>query len=162
MCLMDPSIDLDRNQFGSNYRRFFKRPLLASMALQSPGKRAAEQNDNDTSTQKRRRRDIGARVAPPKIRVFTDFSGIEAPILALEGLRVDYLHVGACEKSPSLQKFIRKNFMPQVLYKDPGVETHDICIHVDLTCWCVMVCSRTKCHCAKPRCGSRHTLDPMG
>jgi len=50
--------------------------------------------------------------------VFTDFSGIESPILALEGLGVRFVHAGSCEKGLSLRKFILKNFQPLVLYKD--------------------------------------------
>ena len=49
--------------------------------------------------------------------VFTDFSGMESPILALEGLGVRHVHVGSCEKCLSLRKFILKNFHPLVLYK---------------------------------------------
>ena len=89
----------------------------------------------DKSTTQRRKdaiAHIGTPVAPPKLRIFTDFSGIEAPILALEGLGVDYLHVGSCEKSLSLQKFIRRNLSPGILYKDQGLQTHKNCVHVHL------------------------------
>ena len=111
--------------------RVSKLPLEAmSKPKQSPRTKPAvemqQQNDMERSTKKQRKDiimlDHGEAVAPPKLRIFTDFSGMEAPCLALEGLGVDYLHVGACEKSPSLQKFIRKNVAPQLLYKDRGLQ----------------------------------------
>ena len=89
--------------------RVSKLPLEAmSKPKQSPRTKPAvemqQQNDMERSTKKQRKDiimlDHGEAVAPPKLRIFTDFSGMEAPCLALEGLGVDYLHVGACEKSP--------------------------------------------------------------
>lgn len=60
----------------------------------------------------------GCAVAPRGIHIFTDCSGIETPVMALEGLGLKYVHVGACEISLSLRKFIAKNFPPHKLYKE--------------------------------------------
>lgn len=117
----------------STCRSICQRLPLELMPLKSPskGKRRAEQNDMDKSTKKRRKdaiAHIGAPVAPPKLRIFTDFSGIEAPILALEGLGVDYLHVGSCEKSLSLHKFICRNFRRE------SCTRIRVCKHIRIVC----------------------------
>ena len=84
-------------------------------------KRGPSESEGSRSTPKKKSKGgtaSGCAIAPRRIHIFTDCSGIETPVMALEGLGLKYVHVGACEISPSLRKFIAKNFPPLKLYKE--------------------------------------------
>ena len=55
---------------------------------------------------------------PRPLRVGTDFSGIDAVILALEFLGVPYEYLFASERGVLARDFLRKNHKPQHLYSD--------------------------------------------
>jgi len=52
------------------------------------------------------------------IRVGTDCSGLEAPIIALRNLKVPFKHVFSCDNDPEVIKTIQANQSPKVIYKD--------------------------------------------
>jgi len=52
------------------------------------------------------------------LRIGTDCSGIEAPIVALQQLNIPFLHVFSSEIDPSCISTIQANFQPQILYRD--------------------------------------------
>jgi len=52
------------------------------------------------------------------LRIGTDCSGIEAPIVALQQLKIPYIHVFSSELDPSCIDTIQANFHPQILYLD--------------------------------------------
>ena len=53
-----------------------------------------------------------------KMRVATDCSGIEAPLVALQQLGVPYEHVFSSEICPTARKQLLANHAPQILYDD--------------------------------------------
>jgi site-specific DNA-cytosine methylase len=52
------------------------------------------------------------------IRVGTDFSGWDTPIMSLHKLSIKHLHVFSCEKESQLRSLIRQNSKPLKIYKD--------------------------------------------
>lgn len=52
------------------------------------------------------------------LRIGTDFSGIEAPLIALRKLGVAYVSVFACDNNGACKKIIKHCFNPQFLYAD--------------------------------------------
>ena len=52
------------------------------------------------------------------LRVGTDFSGWDTPIMSLRALSIRHLHVFSCEKEPHLRRLIRQNSNPLKVYKD--------------------------------------------
>ena len=62
---------------------------------------------------------------PIKLRVSTDCSGIECPIVSLTNLGVQVQHLSSCEKSPQLRAFISANFFPAVLQNDMNTRSLD-------------------------------------
>lgn len=55
---------------------------------------------------------------PRAIRVMTDCSGMEAPLLGLQCLGVPFVHVASCDISESVRLWIRKHHRPQMLFSD--------------------------------------------
>ena len=53
-----------------------------------------------------------------KMRVTTDCSGIEAPLVALQQLGVPYEHAFSSEICPTARKQLLANHAPQILYDD--------------------------------------------
>ena len=53
------------------------------------------------------------------LRVATDCSGIEAPIQALQQLKIPFKHVWASDIDKDCIKQIKANFKPQIIYGDP-------------------------------------------
>ena len=51
------------------------------------------------------------------LRIGTDCSGIEAPIQALQQLRIPFEHVFSCEKDPYALQSIQANYNPIKIYK---------------------------------------------
>ena len=62
--------------------------------------------------------DAPAAILPKLLKLGTDCSGVEAPVHALRGLRVQHTHVFASEIAPAPRRMIRANSMPAKLYKD--------------------------------------------
>ncbi len=52
------------------------------------------------------------------IKIGTDCSGIEAPIQALELLKVNYRHMFSCEIDKYAIKSIKANYKPEIIYDD--------------------------------------------
>lgn len=52
------------------------------------------------------------------LRVATDFSGWDTPIMSLRKLGLKFMHVFSSEKSPNLRNLIRANSKPLFLYRD--------------------------------------------
>jgi len=52
------------------------------------------------------------------LRIGTDCSGIEAPIVALQQLKIPFQHVFSSEIDPSCISTIQSNFHPQILFHD--------------------------------------------
>jgi hypothetical protein len=66
---------------------------------------------------------VSAAAAPKPIRVGTDCSGMESPIQALEGMKMPFHHVFACDNDPNSKKSIEANWDPSTLY--PDITTRD-------------------------------------
>lgn len=52
----------------------------------------------------------------PSLDVGTDFSGAEAPIFALRGLRMPFQHIFSSDKAAAPKKFIQANARPQLFF----------------------------------------------
>ena len=57
-------------------------------------------------------------------RVGTDCSGIEAPLYALDHLRIPYTHVFSCDVDPHVRTSIQANHHPQHVYTDVLARDH--------------------------------------
>ena len=55
---------------------------------------------------------------PSVINVFTDCSGMEAPIQALQNLHIDFQHLAASDINDASRRFIKNNFAPKLLFRD--------------------------------------------
>lgn len=66
------------------------------------------------------------------IKVGTDCSGMESPIIALENLGISYLHEFSSEIDPYCRKTIKANFNPTTLYEDIFDRDHSTLPDVDL------------------------------
>lgn len=72
-----------------------------------------------------------SKVPTQSIKVATDCSGIEAPLMALDVLGVKYHHVFSSEIDKHATAFIQKNFPPDVIYSDLTTRT-DVVPDIDL------------------------------
>lgn len=50
------------------------------------------------------------------LRIGTDCSGIESPIIALNMLDIDYSHEFSCDNNKTIKKIIKDNFNPKIFY----------------------------------------------
>ena len=66
------------------------------------------------------------------LSVGTDCSGMEAPILALKGLRVHFNHMFSCDNCPKVIRTIQANHDPKVLYTDVKGRDNSTTPYVDL------------------------------
>ena len=57
------------------------------------------------------------------ITIATDCSGIEAPLIALDLLKVNYKHKFASDNNNNAKQFILQNFKPDIFYDD--IKTRD-------------------------------------
>ena len=56
--------------------------------------------------------------SPNSIKIGTDCSGLEAPLIALDNLCVSYEHTFSCDNDPNVQKTIYANHKPSRMYPD--------------------------------------------
>ena len=66
------------------------------------------------------------------LKVGTDCSGIEAPIMALKLMNIPFEHIFSCENDPHVIKSIYANYSPQILYNDIFTRDHNELPYVDL------------------------------
>ncbi len=66
------------------------------------------------------------------LTVGTDFSGIEAPIQALEQLDINFRHLWSCEIDKWARMSIEANYHPDVIYKDITKRDHTQLPKVDI------------------------------
>ena len=59
-----------------------------------------------------------ARRSPNSVKIGTDCSGLEAPLIALNNLCVPYEHTFSCDNDPHVQKTIFANHQPSRMYPD--------------------------------------------
>ncbi len=69
---------------------------------------------------------------PPKLKVGTDCSGMEAPIQALKNLRIPFSHEFSCDIDPHCEKTIRANYTPKRFYHDITQRNNKTTPYVDL------------------------------
>lgn len=62
---------------------------------------------------------------PSMIKVGTDCSGIDTPIIALKKLGIPYHHVFSCEQDKFARQSIEENFKPDIIYSN--ISTRDVC-----------------------------------
>lgn len=68
----------------------------------------------------------------PGLRVGTDFSGWDTPIMSLRALSIRHLHVFSCEKESHLRRLIRQNSNPLKIYKDVASRSPGMSLPCDL------------------------------
>ena len=75
--------------------------------------------------------------APKVLKVATEFSGMEAPIMAIKGFtpHVFYKHVSSSDINPSCQKLIEHMFQPEILCKDVSVRPVEEAVYSDCYVW---------------------------
>jgi DNA (cytosine-5)-methyltransferase 1 len=66
------------------------------------------------------------------LRIGTDCSGIEAPIQALQQLRIPFEHSFCCEKDPFALKSIQANYTPKKIYNDITKRKHALLPDIDM------------------------------
>lgn len=66
------------------------------------------------------------------LRIGTDCSGIEAPIQALQQLRIPFEHSFCCEKDPFALKSIQANYTPKKIYNDITKRKHALLPDIDI------------------------------
>lgn len=66
------------------------------------------------------------------LRVGTDCSGLEAPLIALDQLGVKYEHIFSSEVNASARRVITKLFRPNIMYSDMTTRDNSIAPEVDL------------------------------
>ena len=66
------------------------------------------------------------------ITVGTDCSGVEAPIVALRELGIDFKHVFSSEINPKLVNFILSEYKPDIIYDNIIERDHTQVPYVDL------------------------------
>lgn len=78
---------------------------------------------------------VGPLVTEPlggTLRVATDCSGMEAPILELRALGVNHRHVFSCEVDGPARRTIHANFRPEVMYENLLHRDHAVAPKADL------------------------------
>ena len=104
-------------------------PILSAKEVMT---KLGQINRDDTGTQNPSTSVDSASAAPKPIRVGTDCSGMESPIQALEGMRMPFDHVFACDKDPDSKKTIESNWNPATFYPDITTRDNSISPEVDL------------------------------
>ena len=66
------------------------------------------------------------------LRIGTDCSGIEAPIQALQQLKIPFEHVFCCEKDPYALQSIQANYTPKKIYNDITKRKHALLPDIDM------------------------------
>jgi len=66
------------------------------------------------------------------IKVGTDCSGIDTPIIAMKRLGVDFNHVFSCEIDHHARHAVEHNFSPEIMYKDITTRDNKTAPYVDL------------------------------
>ena len=66
------------------------------------------------------------------LRIGTDCSGIEAPIQALQQLRIPFEHSFCCEKDSFALKSIQANYTPKKIYNDITKRKHALLPDIDM------------------------------
>lgn len=66
------------------------------------------------------------------LRVGTDYSGIETPILALQQLRIPYKHIFSSEIDPAAREVIKTRFNPEKLFGDATERNSEDLASIDL------------------------------
>ena len=67
-----------------------------------------------------------------RVKVGTDCSGMEVPIMALNNLSIDYEHTFSCDNDPHAIQTIKANFEPQTIYPDVATRDNSKVPSVDL------------------------------
>ena len=67
-----------------------------------------------------------------KLTIGTDCSGIEAPIAALQRMKIPHRHVWSCEIDRFARESIVANYAPETIYEDITKRNHSKLPHVDL------------------------------
>ena len=70
------------------------------------------------------------------LRVGTDFSGMETPILALRNLGVDFTHIFSSDNEPACERLIRYHFKPEHFYNDMLARKPKETPACDVYCFC--------------------------
>lgn len=68
----------------------------------------------------------------PPIRIGTDYSGIETPLMALDKLGIPYKHMFSSEIDPNARRVIISNFNPGILFEDATTRNHKKLPAIDL------------------------------
>ena len=89
-------------------------------------------NGDDTETDNPSTSVDSAAAAPKPIRVGTDCSGMESPIQALEGMKMPFDHVFACDKDSDSKATIQANWKPAKFYDDIATRDNKMSPEVDL------------------------------
>ena len=58
------------------------------------------------------------------IRIGTDCSGIEAPIIAFKKLNIPFDHIFSCDYDKHVREAIKANYNPQIIYEDINNRDH--------------------------------------
>lgn len=66
------------------------------------------------------------------LRIGTDCSGIEAPIQALQQLKIPFEHSFCCEKDPYALQSIQANYTPEKIYTDITKRKHGLLPDIDM------------------------------
>ncbi len=66
------------------------------------------------------------------LTIGTDFSGIEAPIQALEQMNISFRHLWSCEIDKWARMSIQANYNPSVMYEDITKRDHTKLPKVDI------------------------------
>ena len=97
--------------------------------------------------------------ARTKIRVGSDFSGMEAGVTALKRMGVPFTLAFSSDNDLSCQKFIRKVHNPQVLFGDVTTRRPEEECHVDIYMWtppCQSFLLRENCAASRDRGSAWH------
>ena len=66
------------------------------------------------------------------LRIATDCSGMEVPILALRKMGISHQHIFSCDNDPVVKQFVRENFTPDKLFDDVVNRDHSSIPPVDI------------------------------
>ena len=70
----------------------------------------------------------------PKVKIGTDCSGIEAPIVALNLLGIKYSHEFSCDNNKYAKETIMANYKPNIFYDNIFGRNHNKLPDIDLYC----------------------------